>query len=558
HRITGTGRLFSEGGGTLTNFGTLLGNRAGGLHIDCPVANHAVVRAVPPGALSIGGVIFQHGSGYIEADGARVTLENQSDINQGVVRGVNGGTVEVAGTAYLSNVTTEGNWVIRPSPTTGYNTLSVDTSWTNNGLVRLPDNPSHLNHNRLRIATDGLVIQGTGEIRLEETPPEQGAELVLDVGDGTVTNGPGHSITGAGWLRRLDGDETLVNEGTILANRTPGRLVVDVHLNNRGTLRAVAGGRVTLWINNTTQSEDGLIEADGGTVELLLGEISGGTVRSKNGGVVTVQTGLLLRDVTSEGYWTVDEPPGFGDGVQIYARGTWINDAVIDVPVDAAKFFWILPNPQLTIDGNGEIRMNLRDYQAMFSGGSGTEITNGTHHRISGTPRITGGVFRNAGTLAPGMPFGTILARDAGLFMLPTSILEIELGGPWPTKRDLLDATGQALPLGGTLRVLLRDEYVPPACEEITVVRGNISGAFDVHELPIMPQGLMHVTYLATEVRVGYVPGDMNGDGLLDFADYLEFLNLYEATDARADLTGDGLVDFGDYLEFLNLLNGGC
>ncbi|MCC6675822.1 MAG: right-handed parallel beta-helix repeat-containing protein [Phycisphaerales bacterium] len=51
---------------------------------------------------------------------------------------------------------------------------------------------------------------------------------------------------------------------------------------------------------------------------------------------------------------------------------------------------------------------------------------------------------------------------------------------------------------------------------------------------------------------------DFNGDGMVDFADYLEFLNLYDAADPRADLNGDGLVDFSDYLEFLNLYDGGC
>ncbi|MCC6679168.1 MAG: hypothetical protein IT436_18740 [Phycisphaerales bacterium] len=51
---------------------------------------------------------------------------------------------------------------------------------------------------------------------------------------------------------------------------------------------------------------------------------------------------------------------------------------------------------------------------------------------------------------------------------------------------------------------------------------------------------------------------DLTGDGLVDFADYLEFLNLYDAQDPRADFNGDGLVDFSDYLEFLNLYDAGC
>ncbi|MCC6675759.1 MAG: hypothetical protein IT436_01320 [Phycisphaerales bacterium] len=51
---------------------------------------------------------------------------------------------------------------------------------------------------------------------------------------------------------------------------------------------------------------------------------------------------------------------------------------------------------------------------------------------------------------------------------------------------------------------------------------------------------------------------DLNDDGLVDFADYLEFLNFYDAEDVAVDFTGDGLVDFADYLEFLNLYDAGC
>ncbi|MCC6677561.1 MAG: hypothetical protein IT436_10490 [Phycisphaerales bacterium] len=48
---------------------------------------------------------------------------------------------------------------------------------------------------------------------------------------------------------------------------------------------------------------------------------------------------------------------------------------------------------------------------------------------------------------------------------------------------------------------------------------------------------------------------DYNMDGLIDFGDYLEFLNFYDAQDPAADLNNDGIVDFGDYLEFLNLFD---
>jgi hypothetical protein len=53
-------------------------------------------------------------------------------------------------------------------------------------------------------------------------------------------------------------------------------------------------------------------------------------------------------------------------------------------------------------------------------------------------------------------------------------------------------------------------------------------------------------------------PGDWNGDGVVDFNDFLAYLNDYNAGLPIADLNGDGIVDFNDFLEFLNRYNTPC
>jgi len=53
-------------------------------------------------------------------------------------------------------------------------------------------------------------------------------------------------------------------------------------------------------------------------------------------------------------------------------------------------------------------------------------------------------------------------------------------------------------------------------------------------------------------------PGDWNGDGVVDFNDFLAFLNDYNAQLPIADLNGDGVVDFNDFLEFLNRYTTPC
>jgi|GEM_PF-966467 len=52
--------------------------------------------------------------------------------------------------------------------------------------------------------------------------------------------------------------------------------------------------------------------------------------------------------------------------------------------------------------------------------------------------------------------------------------------------------------------------------------------------------------------------GDWNSDGVVDFNDFLDFLNDYNSGAPRADLNGDGVVDFNDFLEFLNAYNTPC
>lgn len=51
---------------------------------------------------------------------------------------------------------------------------------------------------------------------------------------------------------------------------------------------------------------------------------------------------------------------------------------------------------------------------------------------------------------------------------------------------------------------------------------------------------------------------DFNGDTVLDFFDYLDFVRAYAAASASADLNGDTAVDFFDYLDFVAAFSAGC
>jgi hypothetical protein len=58
---------------------------------------------------------------------------------------------------------------------------------------------------------------------------------------------------------------------------------------------------------------------------------------------------------------------------------------------------------------------------------------------------------------------------------------------------------------------------------------------------------------------------DRNGDGTVDGADYIAFINAFSAGDLAADLVdgggatpGDGVVDGSDYVAFINAFSSGC
>tara|TARA_E500000318_G_scaffold12972_2_gene11923 strand:- start:46 stop:462 length:417 start_codon:yes stop_codon:yes gene_type:complete len=53
-------------------------------------------------------------------------------------------------------------------------------------------------------------------------------------------------------------------------------------------------------------------------------------------------------------------------------------------------------------------------------------------------------------------------------------------------------------------------------------------------------------------------PGDLTGDGLLNFFDVSAFLTAYNAMDPVADFNNDGLFNFFDVSAFLQAYNMGC
>ncbi len=53
-------------------------------------------------------------------------------------------------------------------------------------------------------------------------------------------------------------------------------------------------------------------------------------------------------------------------------------------------------------------------------------------------------------------------------------------------------------------------------------------------------------------------PADFNGDTIVDFFDYLDFVDSFSANSPSADFNNDSIIDFFDYLDFVDAFSVGC
>ncbi len=70
------------------------------------------------------------------------------------------------------------------------------------------------------------------------------------------------------------------------------------------------------------------------------------------------------------------------------------------------------------------------------------------------------------------------------------------------------------------------------------------------------PQGL--TTSQSAFIFPDCCNGDYNGDTVVDFFDYLDFVDDFSGQDPAADFNDDGVIDFFDYLDFVDAFSSGC
>lgn len=376
---------------------------------------------------------------------------------------------------------------------------------TNNGTI-------HINYNQYTGLTptyltfkDDTVLDGTGEVIMDKF-----ANLVTDIPSGAIlTQGPDHTIRGEGYLGAL-----LINHGTVRADNPSKHLTLDQGAKtNNGTFVADAGCRMDIFGTfEIMQGNDGLILADGGTVNLRSMtnvtplSITGGTLGTLNGGIIHANSlDTKLTDVTVEGSLDVDS----GQAVLVAGDGLTNLGTIRVNPTASPLFTHFVFVDDSELSGPGEVILG-RDFYARFFVEDGFVGTNGVDHTIRGN-----GVFRgnlvNDGTIAPGESIGRIdTFSPTTLTQSSTGVFDIEVAGTGSSEYDRLTGAA-AFVLDGTLRVSVVPPYEPQLGHSYTIISGitgsSVSGAFAAIEGDLPGPGLdWELTYTATTVVLSVMP----------------------------------------------------
>lgn len=126
-----------------------------------------------------------------------------------------------------------------------------------------------------------------------------------------------------------------------------------------------------------------------------------------------------------------------------------------------------------------------------------------------------GGAVTNRATWRPGASPGILAVDSDWPSPAPESVLEVEIGGPNPgTDFDRLAVTGTA-ELGGTLRIVLTDGFLPDDGDRFLLIpAAAVAGSFDALDLPEGVEAFVEATDEGVELVIGLpVANEDDGSG---------------------------------------------
>src|SRR5690606_32248359 len=417
---------------------------------------------------------------------------------------------------------------------------------------------------------DGTVRVASGTLRLNNGGGGGGsgafevlAGRTLQVSNGTHTYDAASSLGGAGTLRMTGGTAhfdgavaltgpTLVSGGTLrLGDAAATSNLAGVTLSG-GTFGSGGELNVNGLLTWTGGTLGGPLSGPAGVVHLLGGASAEGD-GVKRFALGTVNNAATFTwsgtgDLEIGGPTTFDNLEGATFDIRNDARWTRTNGTLQFVNrglvvKSAGTGTTTIQTPFDPFNNDGEVRVEVGTLSVRISGSGsastdtgawhvaeGATLQFGSHQRTfteeatlggAGTVDFTDATIVNRGTVRPGLSTGVLAVSGAYPAPQPEGVLEVELGGYAPgTEHDQLAVTG-AVTLGGTLRVVLVDGFVPALGDRFLVVPagGGVSGTFAALDLPDGVEAFVETTAEGVELVIGTVVANEPGaDGPSSFA----------------------------------------
>jgi hypothetical protein len=544
---------------TIINRGNILASGLGNRISTRHVTNEGSILAEAGGTTSFATVV-QSQDGIIIADGGVNEFSGIGDRSGGTVVARNGG-LNRASNGTFTNIALIGPTVVPTgASTTIYNGVQLE------GTLTVNDAGSADGTSRLLAPEQSwgqlAGLNSGGRVVLNGPPGRPDAAVVAGVQG--IAFGPGIVLTGNGEV------QCAINNRGLIECLGPGNVIniaIGPSTYNEGEIVAASGGHVSLTGSHLHQTTTGRVRADGSEILVNGSTVFGGTIvhggriDALNGGWIRVHGEATFQDglassgelrVPSGSKLTVASAPASHSGDIVVNDGSGAAAAQVrisSVQVQGGPRFVLRASPS----DPGTALLTLR------TGGTTMDAA----ASIVGRGRLTGTGAMN-GTISPGesaAPFGT-LTCDGYLQLDSTSHTNIEFGGTAPDQRDRINGNGTLRLNAGTLHVAFAEQFLPGLGDTFAIISGpSVSGAFGVTELPDLSAANLKlaVIYAPTQVLLTTVClADFNGNGSVDFFDYLDFAQAFSSEDPAADFDGNGQVDFFDYLDFVAAFDTGC
>jgi len=449
-----------------------------------------------------------------------------------------------------------------------------------------------------------LDVQGTGQSRIG-----QGGDATMTISNGGVADFAGDVIIANGSASQ----STVTVEDQGLLN---SRLNVDGDLLiGRNTSAGIAAGTATLFLNTGGEANvvgdtflgDPDPGSGTGTINLNGGTFNGDAPINVLAGSTITGTGTIAADVNNSGNITPTTAAGItfngilnnttsnlivGTKIHFGPTGGYNGSGTCGAEITGDAASTITPTGTLSIGKNtasgyfylgtlavGGHIVTLLDNNGAVLGGL-TTINSGRIECPAGIGLQNGGTLKGdglmvgdvivSGDIDPDTPGsqGGLFTIQGDLLMNPTGDVLMTIGGsPGSSNNDRINVSGTA-DFGGTMRVNLKNGYVPHVGEQfiaVNAVQGRI-GEFDTL-VPPSPAPCNNVTFVAVYSSTAAIVlirpplgctalGDLNSDGGCNGKDIQIFVNnlLNANYDACADMNGDCSDDPLDIPIFLNCL----